>query len=268
MKKIKTYLLIPLLLLFVFMSLTAYGLSQKENTWEKVEESKTITIGYEADFAPLSSSQENQKPTGFNVALAEAIFDSYNIQIRWRALDWSAKEKALKEGEVDLIWGPYIVNKAHKKDMLFSQTYLTSRTVLLVPRDAKIYNIGDMHDLLVGGQKASVEYEIFGKYPHVLKNIVKENLLFLYDKPSEAVAALQEGKVEALLLDEHYAKTYLKEKQLNTVFNILSTPYPQENYVVAARKGDKELISKVDQGLQELRQSGELSKLSQRWFQP
>ena len=98
MKKIKFYLL-PFLLLFIFMTLTACGVNTKKNTWQKIEESKTITIGYEADFAPLTSKQESGKPEGFNIALAEAIFASYNIKIDWKALDWSAKEKALKEGK-------------------------------------------------------------------------------------------------------------------------------------------------------------------------
>ena len=151
------------------MTLTACGVNTKKNTWQKIEESKTITIGYEA---------ESGKPEGFNIALAEAIFASYNIKIDWKALDWSAKEKALKEGEVDLIWGPYTANKTREKTILFSEPYHTGNLVLLVPKEAEIYNIGDMHNQAVGGQKASAAYDLFSDYPQILKNIVKEDLMF------------------------------------------------------------------------------------------
>lgn len=250
------------------MSLTACGVNTKKNTWQKIEESKTITIGYEADFAPLTSRQESGKPEGFNVALAEAIFASYNIKVDWKALDWSAKEKALKEGEVDLIWGPYKANKTREKTLLFSQPYHTGNLVLLVPKEAELYNIGDMHGQAVGGQKASAAYDLFSEYPQILKNIVKENLMFLYNQPSDAIAALQAGEIQAVLLDKDYTQTYLRHHQLEGLYNILETPYPQVEYAVAARKKDTELMDKVNQGLQALQQSGEFSKLSKQWFLP
>ncbi len=250
------------------MSLTACGVNTEKNTWQKIEGSKTITIGYEADFAPLTSSQANGKPEGFNVALAESIFASYNIKIDWKALDWSGKEKALKDGEVDLIWGPYIANKTREKSILFSQPYHTGNLVLLVPKKAELYNIGDMHNQAIGGQKASAAYDLFSNNPQILKNIVRENLMFLYNQPSDVIAALQEGKIQAALLDKDYTRTYLHNHQLGGLYNILDTPYPQVEYVVAARKKDTELMSKVNQGLQALQQSGEFSKLSKQWFLP
>ncbi|WP_285011628.1 transporter substrate-binding domain-containing protein [Lactococcus formosensis] len=265
MKKIKFYLF-PFLLLFIFMSLTACEVNTKKNTWQKIEEDKTITIGYEADFAPLTSMQESGKPDGFNVALAESIFASYNIKIDWKALDWSSKEKALKEGEVDLIWGPYTANKTREKTILFSQPYHTGSLVLLVPKEAELYNIGDMHNQAIGGQKASAAYDLFSDYPQILKNIAKENLMFLYNQPSDAIAALQAGEIQAVLLDKDYTKAYLRSHQLEGLYSMLDTPYPQVEYAVAARKSDTELMNKVNQGLQALQQSGEFSKLSKQWF--
>ncbi|EKF52226.1 transporter substrate-binding domain-containing protein [Lactococcus garvieae] len=267
MKNIK-FLFLPFLLILGFLSLSACGLNQKESTWDRIKDSKTITIGYEADFAPLTSSQKNEKPVGFNVALAEAVFKNYDIQINWKALDWSAKEKALQEGKVDLVWGPYTADKTREKTLLFSQPYLLANAVLLVTKDSDIHNIGDMHNIAVGGQKASAVYDLFSNYPHVLKNIVKENLMVLYDKPSQGISSLMAGEIQAMLLDQKYAKTYLQEHQLQDKFNILNTPYPQKEYVVAARKKDKELINRVNKGLEEVHQSGEFSELSRQWFQP
>lgn len=266
MKKTKTLLLF--LLFVAFVGLTACGMNQKKDTWKKIEESKAITIGYEPDFAPLTSSDGKPKPEGLVVDLAEKIFQPYGVKINWKAIDWSAKEKALKEGEVDLVWGPYVADRTREKDFLFSHTYLTTRPVVLVDKAADIHNIGDMHGLAVGGQKASAEYELFSKHPEVLKNIVKENLMFLYDSPRSALTALKEGKVQAVLLDETYAKTYLEKNHLSKNYSILNTSYPQETYAVAARKKDTALIDKVNGGLHELQSSGEYSKLSEQWIMP
>ncbi len=66
--------------------------------------------------------------------------------------------------------------------------------MLLVPKEAEIYNIGDMHNQAVGGQKASAAYDLFSDYPQILKNIVKENLMFLYNQPSDATRCLASRK--------------------------------------------------------------------------
>lgn len=138
--------------------------------------------------------------------------------------------------------------------------------MLLVPKEAELYNIGDMHGQAVGGQKASAAYDLFSEYPQILKNIVKENLMFLYNQPSDAIAALQAGEIQAVLLDKDYTQTYLRHHQLEGLYNVLETPYPQVEYAVAARKKDTELMDKVNQGLEALQQSGEFSKLSKQWF--
>ena len=46
--------------------------------------------------------------------------------------------------------------------------------MLLVPKEAEIYNIGDMHNQAVGGQKASAAYDLFSDYPQILKILSKK----------------------------------------------------------------------------------------------
>ena len=79
---------------------------------------------------------------------------------------------------------------------------------------------------------------------------------------------MQAGEIQAVLLDKDYTQTYLRHHQLEGLYNVLETPYPQVEYAVAARKKDTELMDKVNQGLQALQQSGEFSKLSKQWFLP
>ena len=77
---------------------------------------------------------------------------------------------------------------------------------------------------------------------------------------------MQAGEIQAVLLDKDYTKAYLRSHQLEGLYSMLDTPYPQVEYAVAARKSDTELMNKVNQGLQALQQSGKFSKLSKQWF--
>lgn len=258
--KISKKFILSFIFVFTALILVACG-ANRMTTWQKIEQTKTINIGYNSDFEPLSTSTDNTQ--GFIIDLGNAAFKSYDTKVNWKALDWESKERELQKGKIDLIWGPYIENSNRDSTMIFSKPFLESQIVLLVDKNSGIDTLSDMNGKIVGGQKASAEYDVFSQYPNILKNIVKENLMSLYDTPTDGLTALSKGKIQGLLVDKLLAERYIK---YNPQYTIIKSSYPTVNYVVAARKNDKLLIDKVNAALDKLNQSGELQDISQRWF--
>ena len=80
-----------------------------DDSWNKVVEDGKLVIGYTV-FAPIAYMEDN-KLTGFDVNLAEAVVDYLNktcgsaVEIEWvEIIDWSTKQTLLENGTLDLVW--------------------------------------------------------------------------------------------------------------------------------------------------------------------
>ena len=78
-----------------------------------------------------------------------------------------------------------------------------------------------------------------------------------------AIMALSQNKVDAVVLDSEPAKKYTAN---NKQFVIASIPAEEEDYAIAVRKNDKELLDKINAALDKIKANGEYDKLLKKYF--
>lgn len=79
-----------------------------------------------------------------------------------------------------------------------------------------------------------------------------------YNKGAEAVLALTQGKIDAVVIDNEPAKTFVVQ---NKGLKILETEYVTEDYAIAISKDKKDLTEKVNKAMAELKADGTLDKI-------
>lgn len=79
-----------------------------------------------------------------------------------------------------------------------------------------------------------------------------------YDAAADAVNALKQGKVDCVIIDNEPAKVFVSK---NSDLQILSDPFADEDYAVAVKKGNTDLVNKINNALDELEQEGILKKI-------
>lgn len=79
----------------------------------------------------------------------------------------------------------------------------------------------------------------------------------------EAVQALTQGKVDAVVIDREPAKVFVSE---NPGLTILNESYTDENYAAAIRKGNTALLEQVNKALQELTADGTLDNIVAKYI--
>ena len=52
----------------------------------------------------MGFEQKDGSYAGFDIDLANQVFDSYGIHVNWQPIDWDMKETELKNGTIDAIW--------------------------------------------------------------------------------------------------------------------------------------------------------------------
>ncbi|MBR1672518.1 MAG: transporter substrate-binding domain-containing protein [Fretibacterium sp.] len=91
----------------------------------------------------------------------------------------------------------------------------------------------------------------------------KGSLLITYEKYVDAIAALRQGKVRAVVMDELPAKRFLSEVEGLT---LMDESLSEENYAIGFKKGNSELVSQVDKALAEIKADGTLAAIFDKYL--
>ena len=256
--------------LLATLSLAACG-GTKESTsstdqWKTYQEEKSITIGFDNTFVPMGYEDEKGEYVGFDIDLATAVFQQYDIEVKWQPINWDLKETELKNGKIDLIWNGYSITDERKEKVGFSAPYMNNEQVLVTKKSSNIESFADMKDKVLGAQSGSSGYDAFTSKPEVLKDLVKDNDATQYETFTQALIDLKNDRIDGLLIDRVYANYYLQQEGELDNYNIIASEFDGEDFAVGARKTDKKLVENINKAFKELYKNGEFQKISDKWF--
>ena len=266
MKKFK--FLITLLISVLIISGCASGGSEKpiKDNWEDFQKNKKVVIGFDNTFVPMGFQDKSGNNVGFDIDLANSVFEKYGIKVEWQAINWDLKETELKNGNIDLIWNGYSKTEERESIIQFTKQYMVNEQVIVTKKSKNIKSISDLKDKILGAQNGSSGYDTFNEKPEILKNIVKNNDATQYESFNEALIDLENDRIDALLIDRVYANYYLKQQNKLDNYNIINAGFESEAFAVGARKADTTLVNIVNEAFYKLYEEGKFQEISKKWF--
>lgn len=266
MKKFK--FVITLIVMVLVITGCASGGKEKprKDNWNDFQTDKKVVIGFDNTFVPMGFQDKSGKDVGFDIDLANAVFEKYGIKVQWQAINWDLKETELKNGNIDLIWNGYSKTDERESIVQFTKRYMVNEQVIVIKKSKNIKAISDLKDKVLGAQNGSSGYDTFNSNPEVLKNIVKNNDATQYESFNEALIDLENDRIDALLIDKVYANYYLKQQNKLEDFDILNAGFESEAFAVGARKADITLVNKINEAFHELYREGMFQKIANKWF--
>ena len=84
-----------------------------------------------------------------------------------------------------------------------------------------------------------------------------------YNKGADAVQALSQGKIDAVIIDREPAKVFVEK---NDNLQILDEEFAVEEYAIAIKKGNSELTESINGALAELKEDGTLAAIESNWI--
>lgn len=234
--------------------------------WDTYVSEKSITIGFDNTFVPMGFENDKGENTGFDIDLANAVFAKYDIDVKWQPISWELKESELDSGNIDLIWNGYTMTEDRAKKVLFTDPYMLNEQVLVTKTNSGISSVSDMAGKILGAQAGSSGYDAFLDKPEILKDIVKDNDATLYDTFTQGFLDLENGRIDALLVDNVYANYFLTQKGELEKHHLISAGLESGDFGVGARKADKTLVEKINAAFTELYKEGKYQEISEKWF--
>lgn len=223
----------------------------------KILEAGKIVIGTEGTYSPNSYHDESGELVGFDVEVARKIAEKLGVEAEFMEAEWDSLFAAMDSGRIDTVINEveYSDERALKYD--FSQPYTYIHGALMVKGDNE--DITSFEDL--DGKKAA--QNLTSSWGTMAEGYGAE--LVGVDAVSQCVDLLLSGRADATLNVETAFADYLKSHPDADVKVVAKTDSASSS-CVPVKKGNEELLKAIDAALDEMRESGELAELSEKYF--
>lgn len=219
-----------------------------------------LVVGIDDKFAPMGFRDANNEIVGFDIDYAKAAAEKMGMEVTFQPIDWKAKESELSSGRIDLIWNGYTITDERKEKVLFTKPYLKNSQVIVTLADSEITSIVHLAGKEVGLQSLSSASDALNANPiHTEIKTISEfpdNVLALSD--------LKNGRLDAVVIDEVVARYYMSQDE--GTFKLLDESLAPEEYGIGVKKGNEDLLNKLQKALDELNQDGTAAEISTKWF--
>jgi polar amino acid transport system substrate-binding protein len=208
-----------------------------------------------AAFPPYEYYEGNEI-VGIDAEIAALIAGKMGMELEIQDMEFGSIIAAVQTGKVDMGMAGMTVNEERLVSVDFSDTYAVGKQVIIVPESSDIASPDDLADKIIGVQESTTG-DIY------ISDEFGDDAVQRYNKGTDAVQALLQDKVDAVVIDNEPAKAFVNA---NEGLKILETEYALEDYAIAVKKGNTDLLNKINKALAELSESGELQKIIDKYI--
>ena len=218
-------------------------------------EAGKLTMATNATFPPYEMTTDAGTIEGIDVDTAKAIAEKLGLELQIDDMDFDAALLSVQQGKADIVMAGVTVTDERKAVMDFSDSYATGIQSIIVPNDSDIASPDDLAGKKIGTQRGTTGYiycsDDFG-----------EDSVVAYDNGLTAVQALNNGQVDAVVIDNAPATEYVAA---NPGLKVLDTSYAEEDYAIGMAKGSA-LEDAVNKALEELKADGTLQSIVDKYI--
>ena len=219
-----------------------------------VKRSGTLVVATNAEFPPYEYVSEKQI-VGIDMDIMQAICDELGMELKIENMKFDSIIASVNAGKADIGAAGMTVTEDRLKNIDFSDSYTTSKQVIIVC-DEKSDEITGVDDLT--GKRIGVQLGTTGDIYATDYEDEGTAKVERYNKAADAIQALKQKKIDCVILDEQPAKAFAA---VNTDIKILEEEFTVEDYALCVKKGNKELLNKINQTLKKLKENGTLQKI-------
>ncbi len=251
MKKMMKKVVVILSMAMLVCGLAACGGDSAKN-------SNTITFGTNAEFPPFEFVASNGvigQYDGIDMSIAKQIAEKNGMTAEIENMEFDSLLIALENGQIDAVIAGMTVTDERKEEADFSTPYYEATQVMIVKEDSDIKKASDM-----AGKRICVIQGYTGE-------TCVNDMGYSYEafkKGTEAVMELVNGKCDVVVIDSATAKKYVSD---NEGLKIVEDPaaFEGEQYAIAVKKGNTELLDKINKVIEEMLADGTISDLAVKY---
>jgi polar amino acid transport system substrate-binding protein len=222
---------------------------------------RTLVVGTDAAYAPFESQNEKGEIVGFDIDVVSAIAKKAGIEVKFVNTPWEGIFNALAQGDRDLLVSSITITDERKQTMDFSDPYFDANQLIAVKADSKVTRFDDLKALKVGVQTGTTGDEAVAKLQGKNSANIKR-----FESTPLALKELEAGGVDAVVADNGVVINYVTNNSGARFKTVTDAAFVPEHYGIPVKKGNAELLAKLNKGLAEIRANGTYDRIYAKYL--
>ncbi len=214
-----------------------------------------LVMATNAEFAPWEY-YEGDKIVGIDPEIAQAIADKLGMTLEIEDMAFDSIISAVTSGKADFGAAGMTVEEDRKVFVDFTDTYANASQVIIVKETSEIAGSADLADKKIGVQLGTTG-------DLLATDLAGDGNVERYNKGFEAVQALLQDKIDAVVIDSAPANVFVEQSQ---GLKVCDEAMSQEEYAIAVAKGNTELLDKINGALKELKEDGTIDAIMNKYI--
>ena len=253
MKKILSAVLAVAMLCTCVLMFTACG-GNNSSAASSDTETKELHMATNAAFEPYEY-KEGGEVVGIDADIADAICKKLGYKLVIDDMDFDAIITAVTSGKADFGMAGMTITDERKQSVDFTDPYTNAVQVIIVnEKDSPVASADDLKGKAIGVQ--------MGTTGDIYVTDIEDAKVERFNKGADAVLALTQGKVDAVVIDNQPAKAFVAQ---NPGTKILDDPFENEEYAICLKKGS-ELTEQFNKALKELKDEGKIDTIIKKYI--
>lgn len=192
---------------------------------------------------------------GIDVEIAQAIADKLGMELEVRDMELDSIFDELNSGKAHIGMAGMDASEERLEDADFSDPYMRIEQAVIVGSDSEAASIGDFSDGLIG--------VLDGAAGEIVASDLSGVQVRSYDSGADAVQALLNDTIDAVILDETLAEELTAGEER---LRILEEAFVARGCSVAVAKGNEELLDDVDKALDAVIADGTVFRITNKYI--
>jgi ABC-type amino acid transport substrate-binding protein len=216
---------------------------------------ETLTVGSDIPYPPFEQGKEGNY-TGFDVELLEAVGKAIGREVEFEDTSFDTIFLDLSRGNFDVVASAATITDEREKTVDFTNPYYLSEQAILVKEGGEIDSVEKLAGATIGVQQGTTGQEF-------VEEQGEAEALRKYPQGPDAVSALQNGTVEAVVIDIPVAENAVEASDGLEISAAIPT---EEEYGFAVAQGETELLEELNEGLKKVIDDGTYATIYEEWF--
>ena len=256
MKNIMRVMLVVMALVLMLGCFAGCAEKAPETNNDADTETKKLVMGTNAAFPPYEFVDDNNEIVGIDAEIAKAVAEKMGYELEIKDMEFDSLITAVSTHSIDFALAGMTVTDERKESVNFSDTYAKGVQVIIVKEGSDIKDVDGLKGKTIGVQAGTTGdiycTDEFGQ------DSVKQ-----FNNGALAVAALNNGQVDCVVIDNEPAKNFVAA---NEGLTILETAYAEEDYAAAIAKDNEQLLKDFNEALAALKADGTIGTIIEKYI--
>jgi PAS domain S-box-containing protein len=251
---------LPVLMVVVAVSMFVSHPLQGEIPASPITVPDTIVVGSEPSYPPYCLLDKKGNPEGFSIELIRAVARAAGIEVKFKIGAWNVIHTELEKGEIDAL--PIVgFNSEREEKFEFSMPYLTLHNAFFIRKGTHgINSIDDLRD-----KEILVMNEDNAEY--FLRREKLTDKIYTTTSFEEAFVKLESGQHDAVFVQRLTGIKILENMKIRSIEPLnIQSPLLRIDYCFAVQKGNRQLVSRLNEGLSIVIANNTYKEIYQNWF--